>query len=141
MSTHKQTILIDFDGVLHDYHGWKGNEELGGPIEHARHALHILEKTYRLVVFTTRNAPIVKRWLEHYGFPEMKVTNIKEPAFLIIDDRALTFTGEWSEGFLTQIRNFVPHWEADLPTSQLGALDSESRSTEQPAPDSDHSAR
>ena len=105
---HKQTILIDFDGVLHDYHG---NEELAGPIEKSRHALHILEKTYRLVCFTTRNAPIVKRWLEHYGFPEMKVTNVKEPAFLIIDDRALTFPGEWSEGFLMQVNSFKPHWE------------------------------
>lgn len=107
----KQTILVDFDGVLHDYHGWKGNEELGKPIEKARASMLLLERSFRLVVFTTRKIEFVKPWLDHYGFPEMKITNIKEPAFLIIDDRALTFTGEWSDGFLSMIKAFAPHWK------------------------------
>lgn len=115
----RQTILIDFDGVLHDYKGWEGPKALGKPIEKARASCYQLERNYRLVCFTTRPKEFVEPWLRLHGFPPMKVTNIKEPAFLIIDDRAVTFTGTWSNEFLAQITSFSPHWSqpdgADSP--------------------------
>lgn len=109
---HRQTILLDFDGVLHNYTGWEGPEKLNSPIEKARAACFALEKKYRLVVFTTRPSEYVIPWLRKWSFPEMKVTNIKEPAFLIIDDRAITFNGNWSDELLKQIDDFKPYWEA-----------------------------
>lgn len=107
----RQTLLIDFDGVLHNYKGWEGELSLHNPIPNARKALYLLVDKYRLICFTTRKAEIVTAWLKLHGFPEMKVTNIKEPAFLIIDDRALTFKGEWTEELMTQIKTFKPHWK------------------------------
>jgi hypothetical protein len=111
MSGHRKKLLIDFDGVLHEYRGWQGPDAFGPPIENARRALFILEKDFQLVVFSTRPKDNIERWLKQNGFPNMKVTNIKEAAFLIIDDRALTFQGAWTEEFLAQIKNFKPHWE------------------------------
>lgn len=111
MEDKKLTLLIDFDGVMHDYKGWDGSTPTGGPILKARAALYQLESNFRLICFTTRPEKFVTSWLLRYGFPSMKVTNIKEPAFLILDDRAITFTGEWTDGLLEQIKNFKPYWQ------------------------------
>lgn len=109
----KPTLLIDFDGVLHDYRGWVGAVPLGKPIEKSRASMHLLAMKYRLVCFTTRPVAPTESWLHMYGFPYMKVTNIKEPAECIIDDRALTFTGAWTPEFLERITSFKPHWAED----------------------------
>lgn len=110
--TKRQTLLIDFDGVLHDYHGWTGPKAQGPPIKQARAAMHQLSRAYRLVCFSTRPAEEVSLWLHHYGFPEMKVTNKKEPAHLIIDDRAIQFEGVWDSQFISRITSFSPHWSS-----------------------------
>jgi len=107
----KQTLLIDFDGTLAKYDGWKGLEVLGDPLEKARHAMLILSKHYKLICFTTRLGDFVEPWLRRHGFPEMEVTNIKKPAHLIIDDRALRFDGQWTDELIEQIRNFEPWWK------------------------------
>lgn len=108
----KPTLLIDFDGTIHKYIGWNGGI-IQGPLEKARHSMHILAAQYRLILFTTRtNTEELRAWLLRHGFPPMKVTNIKEPAHLIIDDRALTFEGAWTQEFLNRITSFRPHWEA-----------------------------
>lgn len=135
MGRSKKTILVDFDGVLHDYKGWVGPEErfLNPPIEKARHACHILSRDYRLVCFTTRPVEMAARWLRHYGFPEMRVTNMKEPAFLIIDDRAICFEGQWTDEFLARIKSFEPHWQSGL--GQVLSEESE-QSSQQPPDDS-----
>ena len=48
------------------------------------------------------NHPKVKQWLMANGFPPMEVTNVKIPAFMYIDDRAIRFTN-WSD-----IVNYAP---------------------------------
>lgn len=107
----KPTLLIDFDGVLHDYKGWNGEQPTGGPIPRARAAMCNLETQYTLVCFTTRPYGFVKAWLLNHGFPTMRITNIKEPAVLILDDRAMTFTGEWNNELLERIKSFKAYWE------------------------------
>lgn len=116
----KQTILIDFDGVIHDYKGWAGPESLNLPMPNSRAAMYLLARIYHLVCFTTRPRQYVEPWLLLHGFPVMKVTNIKEPAFLLIDDRALTFTGAWNNDFISRITSFSPHWmnAVDHPETQ-----------------------
>lgn len=107
----KQTILVDFDGVLSAYSGWKGEDQLGPPIEKARSAMHLLCKQFTLVCFTTRDATFVEPWLRRHGFPHMRVSNRKDPAFLQIDDRAICFQGEWTDQLIEQIRHFKPWWQ------------------------------
>lgn len=121
MPGKRKVILVDFDGVLHTYDGNFG-PPIGKPIPGARAAMHLLEKDYRVICFTSRNCEEdVRRWLAHYGFPPMKVTSKKESAHLIIDDRAITFDGTWSDDLIKRIRAFSPHWmkgeveETDAP--------------------------
>lgn len=126
MPQNKKRLLVDFDGVLHRYTGWKGGI-LGEPIAGARHAMHLLSREFELVCFTTRaDRPDMKGWVEEwlrrYGFPHMRVTCVKEPAHLTLDDRALHFGGVWTDALLTQIRNFRPYWET--PPSTDSALES-----------------
>lgn len=108
----RKALLVDFDGTIAQFDGeWKGLEWLGEPIARARHAMLLLARDYRLVCFTTRPAELVEPWLSRWGFPKMKVSNLKEPAHLLVDDRVLQFQGEWTDELLEQIREFKPHWQ------------------------------
>lgn len=111
MSTYKPTILIDFDGVLSQYDGWKGPGVLGPPIEGARAAVAQLSKHYKLLVFTTRTKLEVEPWLREHGFTPFfqGITSIKVPAHLQIDDRSVQFSG-WKE-MMSTVKEFKPWWE------------------------------
>ena len=104
----KPTLCLDFDGVLHAYRkGWTGcdvidDEPVPGAQEFCRKALELFE----VVIFSTRCAEArgvvaIHQWLERHDFPKgLRVCEPGDPkpaAFLSIDDRALTFTGEWWE--------------------------------------------
>lgn len=115
----KQTLLIDLDGTLAEYTGWVSAEHIGAPLPNARAAMYILAKKYTLVCFCARlsqnpeSAEFVVKWLARHGFPQMKVTNKKGPAHLSIDDRALLFSGQWTQELLDRIQAFEPWWKAN----------------------------
>ena len=112
MMAYKKSIYLDFDGVLAEYTGWQDPEHTGPPLESARHACHILARDFKLVCFTAReNLEPVERWLRAHGFPKMEVTSVKKPFALTIDDRALRFTGKWTDEFLAEVKAFKPYWE------------------------------
>lgn len=107
----KQTIAVDFDGVIHQYsRGWHDGTIYDPPVAGAVEALERLHRRYRVVIFTTRVNPDVpgghaqlKRvidWLEENGFEDGvhfdEVTHAKPPAVAYIDDRALHFTS-WDQ--------------------------------------------
>lgn len=109
----KQKLLIDFDGVLYRYEGWEKSNVLGKAVEGARGALYLLSDKYQLVCFTSRtNTEEVQAWLRRHGFPEMRVTHVKEPAHLIIDDRTICFEGSWTDELIKRITSFRPYWQA-----------------------------
>lgn len=111
---NKKTLLIDFDGTLSDYKGWRGLTELDPPLEHARKAMILLSREFKLICFTTRateGAELIEAWLRKWAFPPMEVTAEKKPCHLLIDDRAITFKGVWNDELLAEIRQFVPHWQ------------------------------
>lgn len=92
-------ILCDFDGVICKRNGiptvmnWKDK-----PIEGALEAIKLLiEQGHTVKVFTSNPDQYgVKLWLEKHKFPKLEVTNIKEPAHVMIDDRAIRFT-DWQD--------------------------------------------
>lgn len=107
----KQTIAVDFDGVIHQYsRGWQDGMIYDPPMPGAIEALERLHRRYRVVILTTRVNPDMpggneqlKRvvdWLEEQGFEEGvhfdEVTHAKPPAVVYIDDRALHFTS-WDQ--------------------------------------------
>lgn len=111
-------LCLDFDGVLHLYSsGWKGPETIPDPpvpgaieflVEAARH--------FEIHIFSSRSSwdsgiSAMKSWLQYHGLPQEILELIvfplqKPPAFLTIDDRALTFTGVWPS--MESLKAFKP---------------------------------
>lgn len=121
----KPILCLDFDGVLHQYTSkWAGPTVISdGPTEGAMKFLLNSAPHFSLHIFSSRSGheggrEAMRRWLithmaQHWedgGAPEPDILtdaamdwidkNItfpteKPPAFLTLDDRALTFRGQW----------------------------------------------
>lgn len=104
----KPKLLVDFDGVLHAYRrGWADGTAYDPPMPGAWDAVQaLLEHGYDLVVFSTRPAAQIEPWLERYGFPPLRVTDQKEPAVALIDDRAVRFVN-WTSA-LAEVADRYP---------------------------------
>ena len=108
----KKTILIDLDGVLNDYVG-NYNKDFILPIKQgAKEFLRDLSKNYVIKIFTTRNSELASKWIEENGLNEFEVgvTNVEEPCWVYIDDRCITFDGNF-EGLIDKIDNFKPYYK------------------------------
>jgi phosphoglycolate phosphatase-like HAD superfamily hydrolase len=93
-AAYRPRLLVDFDGVIHRYgKGWHDGTAYDEPMPGARKALEQLNfHGYEIVIFSTRDAEQIQEWLTRYNFQSYRVTNVKEPALAIIDDRAIQFT-------------------------------------------------
>ena len=103
----KRTILFDLDGVLNTYDG-NYDEGYIPPIKDgAYNLIKELSKDYKIVIFTSRNSLITSKWLVANGLDEYveNVTNVKEPAYLMIDDRCINFDGDYKK-LKERIKNF-----------------------------------
>lgn len=103
----KKTILLDLDGVLNTYNGQYDKNYIP-PIKDGAHELiKDLSENYKIVIFTTRNSLIASKWILENGLDEYieNVTNVKEPAYLIIDDRCINFDGNYDK-LRDKIKNF-----------------------------------
>ena len=130
----KPILCVDFDGVIHSYtSGWKGADvvpdpPVGGAIEFLWRAA----KVFDVQIFSSRsNEPggidAMRTWLDaeicqHFdcafgGDPRdfeaarelsaaISYPTVKPPAMVTIDDRAITFTGQWPT--IESLRNFQP---------------------------------
>ncbi len=122
----KPILCLDFDGVIHSYvSGWKGarnipDSPVPGAIEFMEEALHA---GWDVVVHSSRarywgGITAMRHWLyvnagnswyETMGFQgleDVRFTRWKPSALVTIDDRAMTFTGQWPA--LDALRKFKP---------------------------------
>ena len=100
----KKTLLIDLDGVLNNYVG-NYDKDFIPPIKFgAKEFLRDLSKNYVIKIFTTRNSKHASKWIEENGLNEfvIGITNVKEPCWVYIDDRCITFDGKF-EGISNRI--------------------------------------
>ena len=121
-------ICLDFDGVIHSYEkGWQDGSIYGtltpGFTAWAKEA----RLRFDLHIYSSRSRQPEQRyamfeWLRKQFALEMsedealllalsfKFSDTKPPAFLTIDDRAITFKGSWSDSALAldAIDNFKP---------------------------------
>lgn len=107
-----KTICLDFNGVLDDYQGWAGGKEYP-PREGAKRFLECLNLGgFDVVILTAIDPEQVKAWLRKYGLRDYikDVTNIKPPALVYVDDRAICFRGNYEET-LHRIAEFRAYWE------------------------------
>lgn len=109
----KYTILIDLDGVLNTYVGKDYKEDYIPPVQdNAKEFLEQLHKRFDLKLFTTRQQTLVEKWLTDNDLKQYfsEITNVKKPALLIIDDRCITFDGNF-DNLYSQINNFKPWYK------------------------------
>ena len=107
MSKFKKTLLIDLDGVLNVYQGNFDIDKIPEIKEGAKDFLEKLSVNYELKLFTTRNKILATKWLIENKIDNLfnDVTNIKDIAWLHIDDRCINFDGNY-ENLFNQIENF-----------------------------------
>ena len=116
MRANQPILVLDFDGVLHSYaSGWQGADVIPDPpvpgaLEFCREAV----RHFAVWVVSSRcsrpgGPAAIVRWLEEHHFPGSMVVSpdgVKPAAFVTLDDRAITFTGEWPT--IEALRAFVP---------------------------------
>ena len=101
----KPILCLDFDGVIHSYtSGWQGADKiLDPPVEGAKEFLQDALQHFKVVIYSSRSVyadgpKAMREWMDSYGldpFHEIEMPLHKPPAFVTIDDRAITFTGKW----------------------------------------------
>lgn len=92
-------IAIDFDGTICKRRGIPTvMSDYDKPIEDALDAIKLfIQQGHQVWVFTSNtDLDKVANWLRKNNFPQLEVTNIKRPAHVYIDDRAIRFTN-WQD--------------------------------------------
>lgn len=88
------TVCMDFDGVLARHETGDPITKIGEPLTPGINlAKQIIKQGYRLVVLTARPTKMqdeISDWLKKQGV-KAQVTNVKPPAELYIDDRAIRY--------------------------------------------------
>lgn len=121
----KPILCLDFDGVIHSYtSGWKGADVIpDDPVPRAFAFMLEALQYFDVVIFSSRsNQPggikAMKKWLKYHagfawresllgpGLEDVRFVKEKPPALVTIDDRAITFTGEWPTA--KELLNFKP---------------------------------
>jgi hypothetical protein len=96
--TYRKRALVDFDGVLHGYsRGWADGTVYDPPVPGACEGLaHLEADGYEVVIFSTREPWQIEAALQEWGWPAYRVTNVKEPAEFLLDDRVVRFA-DWKQ--------------------------------------------
>lgn len=128
----KPILCLDFDGTINSYiSGWQGAEVVGDPpVDGAMKFIDDAMDWFTVAIYSSRSdqeggIDAMKRYIhthmkayigtmrddlgEQYAndvIAELKWPTSKPPAFLTIDDRALTFNGFWPDP--EQLRKFTP---------------------------------
>jgi len=110
----KQTVVFDFDGVIHSYtSGWKGATIIPDPpVPSIKEAIEKIRQLYHVVVVSSRcsspeGVAAIKEYLKANDIIVDDVVMEKPPAIVYIDDRAIRFNGNPSDLFY-QIVSFEP---------------------------------
>jgi phosphoglycolate phosphatase-like HAD superfamily hydrolase len=110
----KQTVVFDFDGVIHSYTSrWRGAAFIPDPpVEGIREAIQEIRRHYRVVVVSSRcsqegGVEAIQAYLNKHNIEFDDIAVEKPPAVVYIDDRALTFDGH-PELLLEKIKAFKP---------------------------------
>jgi len=110
----KPLLCLDFDGVVHSYTSkWQGPDiVIDPPVPGALEFIREAREHFIVAIFSTRSHQVggiraMSEWLHlhmlHVFGPDEAIhimadiewPTTKPPAFVSIDDRALTFTGSW----------------------------------------------
>jgi hypothetical protein len=107
-------ICVDFDGVIHSYEkGWQNGELYGHVVPGFFEWVENVQERLRIVIYSSRSKDIeqikkMSEWLNKervvyqrrigrkFGDMTFEFAHEKPAAWITIDDRAITFNGDWS---------------------------------------------
>lgn len=107
MLASKKILCLDFDGVIHSYTSpWVSADVIPDPpVDGAIEFMRRASGEFVIAIFSSRShqtggIEAMQAWLRKYGADDALMADIqfpqeKPPAFVTIDDRALTFDGTW----------------------------------------------
>lgn len=113
-----KTILVDFDGVIHQYTSpWTDATTISDPpVKGAFVWLTQAIEVFKVCVYSSRSKEeggidAMKKWFLHYALPQKVLDQLTFPttkpaAHMTIDDRAFCFEGKWPD--LEAVKAFVP---------------------------------
>ena len=111
-----KVVCLDFDMVVHDYKGWKGEGYAlieGEPLPGAKEGIKALRESGCLVlIHSTRcgyagGAVAIMEYCVKHNLRVDGVCTNKPPADVYVDDKCVTHLGDWKQT-VTNIQNFVP---------------------------------
>lgn len=107
MKDKKKKILLDLDGVLNSYKGDFEPFYIPSVKDEAVEFLKKLSSEYEVKLFTVRDKMLTAMWIIENNLQEYisGVTNVKEAAWLIVDDRCICFDGKYDK-LLNDINSF-----------------------------------
>lgn len=137
---NKLTLCLDFDGVVHSYSsGWQGADVIPDPPVPGAIAfiLDALEY-FQVAIYSSRSHQkgginAMKAWLRTQaqgvwyespagpGLEEVTFPTEKPSAFISLDDRALTFTGQWPRA--KSLLNFKPWNKSPVGVQSIALAD------------------
>lgn len=86
-------IAVDFDGTLAEYHGWKGEDHLGAPVQVMVERVKAwLADGKKVKIFTARteNHIGIMTWCQEHLGQVLEITNTKDYGMVTLyDDRAV----------------------------------------------------
>jgi len=132
----KPILCLDFDGVIHSYSsGWKGARSIPDPPTDGALAFmaEALVDGWDVVIHSSRarywgGISAMRAWLKEHagnmyydspagsGLERVRFTRWKPSALITLDDRAITFRGQWPA--LQSLRNFRP-WNKRPTAAEL----------------------
>jgi|SRR5882672_4115130 len=132
----KPILCLDFDGVIHSYDsGWKGAEVISDPVTPGFFEwLETARDVFDVVIYSSRSSDTeginaMQAWFRkeyhaRYGttfndFADigLRFAHKKPAAFLTVDDRALCFSGNWSDYSPETLLKFKP-WNKRAKSDQ-----------------------
>jgi len=122
---NKPILCLDFDGVIHRYSkGWQDGSIYDPPTDGFFEWLIRAQDHFMVVIYSSRSkdgSELAKmsawmskhamEWRAKHETPlqlNVSFAHKKPAAFLTIDDRALTFSGDWSDYDPTALLHFKP---------------------------------
>lgn len=129
MQKGKLIICVDFDGVIHDYmHGWRDGTIYGNVTKGFFEWYYEARNSFNIVIYSSRSKTdasinAMREWIQNQEmkhleqlYPDSKdfagsqfeFANEKPPAWLTIDDRGLTFNGNWDDFAVKKLQDFKP---------------------------------